>query len=558
MLRTTLRRPPAGLAALALLLAACGGGDGRAKPDGGDVPEARRFGGTATIGAYGDLQSMNALVSGDANSNLIQRDLLFMPLVKYDAKLNPVPWLAERWDTTRVKPDTLELTFHLRHDVRWHDGQPVTARDVEFTFLRAKDPATAYPNASNFDYYAPKPVVADSYTISFRFRPHSEFLDSWYNLAPMPEHVLGRVPPDQLATHPFGTQSPVGNGPYRFVRHEAGHEWVFDANPSFPKALGGRPYLDRIVYRFVPEQTTLLTEILTGQIDLYLNANPAQAERIRASDRSRLDESPGRQYVWIAWNGKEPMFADARVRRALTMGIDRRQIVEALLHGYGEVGRSTVTPAHWSYDTTDAKTYLPYDTAAAKRLLDEAGWRDRDGDGVREDGQGRPFRFVLKTNDGNQVRKDVTEMVQAQLGRIGVRVEPRLVEWNTLVAQMTSPERQFDAVVGSWVDSFRKDDSDNFLCRYRGRPFQIVTFCDPAIDRMIDTLAVITDRRQAAPIWRDYQHAVVDAAPYTVLYYPRRLTGINKRLHGVEMDVRGEFNTVSRWWIDPSQRGPAR
>jgi len=559
MVRHSLRRPLAGLAASALLLAACGdeGGRGTRGAPAAEVPDSLRYGGTVTVGSYSDLQTMNSLVTVDASSDIVQRQLMFLTLVDYDGKLNPVPRLAERWDTVRVKPDTLELTFHLRGDVRWHDGQPVTARDVAFTYLRARDPATGYPNASNFVFYDPKPVVVDDRTIRFRFRAHSDFLDSWYVLAPMPEHLLGKVPPAELGKDPFGIERPVGNGPFRFVRRTPGQEWVFEANPAFPKALGGRPYIDRLVYRFVPEQTTLLTELLTGAVDLYLSANPAQAERISSSPRARLDASAGRQWNWIAWNERRPMFADARVRRALTMAIDRRQIVDALLFGYGAVGRATVTPAHWSYDSTDVQTLLPYDTAGARRLLAEAGWQDRDGDGTLEDASGRPFRFTLKTNAGNQVRKDAIEMVQDQLARIGVRVEPRTVEWNTLSSQMTSPERDFDAILSSWVDFFRKDDSDILLCRNRGRPYQVVSFCDPAADRMIDSLNVITNRAAAAPLWRDYQHLIVQASPYTVLYYPRRLTGVSRRLHGVEMDVRSEFNTVGKWWIAPADRSAA-
>jgi len=558
MVRHSLRRSSVGLAALALLLSACKdeGGRGGGGAPAGEVPDSLRYGGTVTVGSYSDLQTMNALVTVDASSDAIQHNLMFLTLVDYDGKLNPVPRLAERWDTVRVKPDTLELTFHLRGDVRWHDGRPVTARDVAFTYQRARDPATGYPNASNFVFYDPRAVVVDDRTIRFRFRAHSDFLDTWYVLPPMPEHLLGSVPPAELGKHPFGTETPVGNGPFRFVRHTPG-EWVFEANPAFPRALGGRPYIDRLVYRHVPEQTTLLTELLTGAVDLYLYANAAQAQRITSSPRARLDVSAGRQWNWIAWNERRPMFADARVRRALTMAIDRRQIVDALQFGYAAVGRSTVTPAHWSYDSTDVQTLLPYDTAGARRLLAEAGWQDRNGDGMLEDASGRPLRFTLKTNAGNQIRKDVVEMVQAQLARIGVQVEPRLVEWNTLNAQMTSPERDFDAIVSSFVDYFRKDDSDILLCRNRGRPYQVVSFCDPAADRMIDSLNVITDRAAAAPVWREYQHHIVQASPYTVLYYPRRLTGISKRLHGVEMDVRSEFNTVGKWWIAPADRAAA-
>jgi peptide/nickel transport system substrate-binding protein len=544
-------------------LAACGGGDagnggGAAKAD--EVPDSLKYGGTVTVGAYGDLQSMNGLVSSDMNSNSIQRELLFMPLVKYDEKLNPVPWLAEAWDTVRVKPDTLELTFRLRRDVKWHDGRPTTARDVLFTFERAVDPATAFPNASAFDEYDKRAVLVDDYTIKFRLRPHADFLDIWYQTPPMPEHLLGKVPAGQLQQHPF-QYNPVGNGPFRFVRRQAQQQWIFEANPDFPAALGGRPFLDRVVWRFIPEQTTLLTDLLTGAIDVYMSPNPAQAQQIKNTPSLTLIESPFRQWVWIGWNGRNPLFADARVRRALTMAIDRRQIVDALVYGYGDIGRGTVTPAHWSYDPNDPQTLLPYDTAQARRLLAEAGWADRNGDGVIENAQGRPFRFTMKTNDGNDLRRDIIVMVQAQLARVGIQVQPQLVEWTTMISQLQGNERpdgtrqrEVEAVVSSWVDYFRKDDRDILHCGNLEKPYQYVGYCNPRVDQYLDTLAIMTDREAARPIWKEYQHFIVQESPYTVLYYPRRITGVNRRLNGVQMDVRGEFNTVRTWWLDPGQR----
>ena len=566
---STLRNALLALAA-ASVLGACDGRDRGPVVDGPgeDIPDSLKYGGTVTVAAYGDLQSMNSLVSSDANSNSIQREVLFMPLIKYNEKIEPVPWLAERWDTVRVAGDSLELTFHLRRDVKWHDGRPTTARDVLFTFLRGIDPETAFPNASGFDLYNKTPVLVDDYTIKFRLRPHSDFLDAFYQMPPMPEHILGSVPPAQLLSHPFGTSTPVGNGPFRFVRRLPGQEWVFEANPDFPEGLGGRPYIDRLVWRYIPEQTTILTELLTGNIDVYMSPNQAQAANIKATPSLTLIESPFRQWVYLGWNTRLPMFNDARVRRALTMAIDRQQIVDALLYGYGDIGRSTVTPAHWSYDPNDPQTLLPYDTVQARRLLTEAGWIDRNNDGVLENAQGVPFRFTLKTNVGNELRKDITEIVQAQLARLGIQVEPKLVEWNTLIDQLqgnVGPDgkrtRDVQATVNSWVDYFRKDDKDILHCSNLEKPFQYVGYCNPRADQLIDTLGVIVDRQAAAPLWKEYQHLMVQEAPYTVLYYPRRITGVNRRLRGVQMDVRSEFNTVAKWWIDPAQRrasGPAR
>jgi peptide/nickel transport system substrate-binding protein len=547
----------------AVVLAACGGGDrggSGARAGGADeVPDSLKYGGTATIGGYADLQSMNSLVSSDNNSNQVQREMLFMPLVKYNERLEPTPWLAERWDTTRVKPDTLEVTFHIRRDVKWHDGKPTTARDVMFSFLRAIEPKTAFPNASGFALYDPKPVLVDDYTIRFRFKPHSDFLDAWYQMPPMPEHILGKVPPEDLLNHPFGTQTPTGNGPFRFVRRIPNQEWVFEANKDFPAALGGRPFLDRLVYRNIPEQTTLLTELLTGRVDVYLAPNPAQAARIKSTPSLKLNTSPFRQWVYIAWNTRLPQFRDARVRRALTMSINRQQIVDALLYGNADVGRSTITPAHWSYDPKDPATKLPYDTVAARKLLTEAGWLDRDRDGVLEDAQGNKFTFMLETNQGNDLRKDIVEIVQAQLAPMGIRAVPRLVEWNTLVAKqqkvIAGPRgRDIEAIVSSWVDYFRKDDADILHSRNMAKPYQFVGFSNPRADMLIDTTGVITDRAVALPFWKEYQHLMVQEAPYTVLYYPKRLAGINRRLRDTEMDIRGDLISSPKWWIAPADR----
>ena len=230
------------------------------------APSDERYGGTLVIGTIGDMgDGMNALVSSDYTSSQHQSFVNLMTLIDYDERFQARPYLAESWE---VSEDNTELTFHLRRDVLWHDGEPTDAHDVAFTYIRATDPLTAFPNAAFWTHYVKGEAgveVVDDYTVTIRLEPHSEFLDAWRTVGIMPQHLLADVPPEQLKQHPFGTQCPVGNGPFVFREHLPQDRWVFEANPAFPGSLGGRPYLDRYVLRVIPEQTTLLTELPHGE-----------------------------------------------------------------------------------------------------------------------------------------------------------------------------------------------------------------------------------------------------------------------------------------------------
>ncbi|HEV2132087.1 MAG TPA: ABC transporter substrate-binding protein [Longimicrobiaceae bacterium] len=549
------------LALALLLLAGCGEGEA------GDIdtaaferiPEAERYGGTAILPTISGLTTMNPLVVGDYGSQVAQRSLLFTPLVRYDENLEPMAGIAERWDTVRVAPDTLEITFHLRRDLRWHDGEPVTAEDVLFTFERMTDPRVAYPGIARLAHWSRRAELLDSHTLRFRLRPHPEFLEVWYVTPVVPRHILGSVPPEELRTHPFGTQAPVGNGPFRFVRHVANQEWVFEANPDYPESLGGRPYLDRVVYRHVPDATTTLTEVLTGRVD-EAGLRPEQVERVRAAPNVRVVQFTIPQWTYIGWNTRLPLFEDARVRRALTMALDRQAIVDGVLYGIPEVGRSPVTPAHWAFAGDDPQTWVPYDPEGARRLLAEAGWTPGP-DGILRDASGRRFSFTVKTRLGNDSWREITEIMQAQYARLGIEVRPQLVEGATLVQHLQGRVnaqgervRNFEAVVLNWVEAFGKDDSPLLHSRSRNEPQGYVGYANPEADRLLDTLAVIVDREEARPFWIRYQRLMASEVPYTVLYYGKPTVAVSNRLQGVQMDARGDLATVQRWWIPPSLR----
>jgi len=525
---------PARTFALVLLAAAACRGD---RPE---APTTPVRGGTAVVGILGDFQAFNAVVNTSSVTDEVMKHLLFVPLVQYDARLRVVPALAERWELS----DTA-VTFHLRRDLRWHDGRPVTAEDVVFTFDLAKNPATASLLGSAYLSLVARAEALDSFTVRFRFvAPHAQALeDFWW--PPMPKHLLEGATPATLAQHPFNRR-PVGNGPFRFVAWEPGQRLVLEANPMFPAALGGRPNLDRVVFRVIPEPMTLLTTLFNGETDVVgYTLLPEQGRQIAQQPRFELKHFPGREFAYVGWNHAREPFRDARVRRALAMAIDRPGLVRGLLYGYGRVADGPIPP--WSPLYTPIRG-LPYDPAHARALLDSAGWRDTDGDGIREK-NGRPMRFTLLTNTENRLRQDVATRIQQQLRAVGARVDVRTLEFQTMLRLHKA--RDYDAIVSGWVlDNFKIDPTPLFACAEARKPGSAnrAGYCNPRADSLLARGLRATDPDEARRIWAAYTAVLVQDQPVTFLYWPDDMGGVGPRLHNVVMDVRSKLVNAARWW----------
>ncbi|HEU0299386.1 MAG TPA: ABC transporter substrate-binding protein [Longimicrobium sp.] len=547
------------LLALSLLLAACrGGGDAPARGGAGEqagdepeVAEAQRYGGTAVVALGADVADVNPLTSSDANANNFQMFVLFTPVVYYNERLEPVPGLARSWE---LNADSTELTFHLRNDVFWQDGPKTTAYDLKLAYDLSRQPATGFPNSAFWTHYG-ESTAPDSFTFRVRLRPHADYMDPWRTFFAVPTHVFRDVQPAQLATHPFNTRTPVGNGPFRFASRAPGQRWEFEANPNHPAELGGRPYLDRLVVRVIPEATTRLTELLNGVIDYYVSVSPEQTPQVEQSGgRARLETFPHRSYVLVAWNQRRDMFRDVRVRQALTMAINKQAIIDGVLRGYGQIAHSSIPNIYWQADSTAGRE-VAYNPQRARQLLAEAGWTDRNGDGIIEDAQGRPFRFQLKTNTGNRERADMTEVIQSELRKVGIDAQPTLVEFNTLIEQLNDVEsRPFDAVVMGWIAEFKIDDENLFSCNRMDEPYQWVGYCDRRATELLEQLPLIVDRERARPLWSEYQRIIARDQPYTFLYYQERIEGVSSRLRNVHPDARGDLVGVAKWYILPNQR----
>ena len=487
---------------------------------------------TVFFASGAELQSINPLLTVHPLARQVQRYALFMTLVRYDTALVAQPYLAERW---RWSADRRELELTLRRDVRWHDGAPVTAADVAFTLDAARDSATGYPRRADLACLAGVRAEGAAVVRLAFCRPQPGMPDVLTDLAILPAHLLGAVPHADLRRAPFNAH-PVGDGPFRFVSHTPDQRWVFEANPDFPAALGGPPGLRRLVIVIVDEPATKLAGLVTGDLDVA-GIGPMHAALVRRDSDLRVVSYPLLLTYGLVWNSARPPFDDPRLRRALTLALDRKQMVDAYLYGFGVVADGPVPPWH---PLAVPVPPVPFDRAAAAALLDSLGWRA--GPGGQRSRAGTPLAFTLLTV--GTADNALEQMIQADLDAVGVAVRIRQLELGAFLARASGAARDYDALVtGVSGDLSLGYLRGLFDSRRRAEPLQYAQYANPAVDRALD-----------AGDFAAVQRIVAHDLPITFLYHARGLQALDRRLHGVRMDLRGELATLHEWHLDPGAR----
>jgi peptide/nickel transport system substrate-binding protein len=504
-------------------------------------PERPR--GVAVYASGTDLESGNPLVTVHSLSRQIQRYALFVTLARYDTLLQPTPYAARSWEWSA---DHRALTFHLMGGIAWHDGVPTTARDVAFTIDAARDPATGYWRAADLAG-VDTVIVRDDSTATVVYRaPQPAFPLVLCELPIVPVHLLGAVAHADMRRAAFNL-APVGNGPFRFIDRRAGARWTFARNDEFPAALGGPPRLAGFVVTVVDEPTTKFAGLASGDLDVAGIA-PTMAGLARRDPSLRVVDYPILFTTGLAFNVTKPPFDDPRVRRAISLSIDRRRIVDAALAGYGTPASGPVPPESPLALVVSAAR----DSHAADSLFDAAGWR-RQPSGNRVRG-GRTFDFELLTvGSGDNA---LEQLVQADLAARGVHVRIRQVELGAFLTAARANPKTFDAL----VSGVPGDVSLSFLAamfetRQRGGALDYTGFHSARLDSLfVRTREASTEAARIAA-WQDVQRLLAAEQPVAWIYHSRGLQGLSSRLHNVRMDLRGEMPTLARWEIGA---GPTR
>ena len=544
-LRSLGRRSAVAIAALSLSTVAC-------ERRGGCRGE---YCGAVVIVAAGQASSLLPPVT-DVSLDRDIHDQIFLKLADIGldgSTINEVgfePQLARSWEWS----DPLTLTFHLDPRARWQDGPPVTAADVAFSFDAYADTLVNSPYGANLRHIT-SVTATDSLTVTVRFRDrYPEMLyDAVHHVRVLPAHLLQSVPRDQWGTTAFG-QAPVGNGPYRFVRWTPGESIELAADSTF---FLGRPYIRRLVWRLVADIPTAVTQLVAGEGDAtQILITPANIERARAVERLTLYPYAGTAYGALVFNLRangdpkrpHPILADPDVRRALIFATDRDRMLQSVFAGAAKVPPAPISKLWASLWFPDLPV-PPYDTAQASRLLEQRGWRDTDGDGIRDRNR-QKLAVHIAVPTSSAVRMQYATLLQEQLRLVGVEVAIDAMD----VAALGERTRagQYDAALLSWVTDPSPSSGLPQLWR-RGGSSNLGRYENPVFDRQVDQAVTAATPQQAATAWRAALGTLAEDAPTIVLYALENVAAIDSRIAEVRIRPDSWASLIRTWRIPPDR-----
>jgi peptide/nickel transport system substrate-binding protein len=501
-------------------------------------------GGVFREGVAGNPQYLNPLL---CHTHEIDQDLcrlLFRGLTRLDRNGLIVPDLAESWSTT---PDGLVYTFRLRENQFWHDGQPVTLDDVLFTVEMMQAPDTpVIPDLADL-WRSVDVERVDEQTVRFILnQPFAPFLD-YTAIGLLPAHIWRDTSPADLVLSPSNAL-PVGNGPMKVTDVQADHIRL-EPNEFDTSSL---PYISALEFRFYPDYPSIYAAYSKGELDGISRILPDDLSLAREREDLQLFSAIESVYVSVIFNLNSPsvsFFQEKAVRHALYYALDRQKLISDAATGQGVIATSPIPANNWAY-TGDVRQY-PYDIATANRLLDEAGWVDSNGNGIR-DKDGQELSFILLSND-DPVRQVMVEQISASWRAVGVEAVPQSVSFAGLVSDFLAP-RRFDAAIVTWDISGDPDPYPLWHSSQAEEGGQNYSgWMNDQADELLIRARSEVDTEQRKSLYTDFQRIFMEEAPAILLYYPAYTYGVSERVKNVQIGTLNSpsdrFATFPDWYI---------
>ncbi len=529
----------------ALPLAACGRSE--SVRDSSAAEGGAAYGDTLVEASIGDISGLIPNITSDSASHDVG-GLIYSNLIRTDKELRPEGELAEGWD---ISTDEMTLTFYVRKGVKWHDGEDLTAEDVDFTYRYMIDPKTPTAYGESFRQIRRAEVVdRHTYRVTYE-KPYAPALLSW-GIWILPRHILEpawKTGEDLRTTRQ--NRFPVGSGPYRFGEWKTGEKIVVEANPEY---FEGRPYIKRVVYRIIPDQATIFLELKAQNIDLA-SLTPLQYRRqtefpafLKAFHRYRYLSNG---YAYLGFNLLDARFQDRRVRQAMAHAINKQEIIEGVLLGLGRPAVGPYKPGTWWYKD-DVKTF-PFDPERAKALLAEAGWSRVNADGILEK-DGQPFSFTIRTNQGNAVRQQTAEIIQRRLRAVGIDAKIHVVEWAAFINTFIR-KKNYEAIILGWGLGSDPDQYEIWHSSQTG-PDQLnhISYKNPKVDELLEAGRRTFNQEKRKTIYGELQEVLAEDQPVIFLYVPDALPVVSARVRGIEPAPAGIMYNFIKWYVPSAQQ----
>ena len=550
-------RPSFGLLTAAVscacLLGACSRTSAPEPADAPEVPSTEK----PSVGDWvietisSEPESLNMITNQDDVGQMmgypnVTESLLFED--NYTLKLEPM--LAVSWE---ISPNQMIYTFHLRHGVKWHDGQPFTADDVKFSYDRIQDPKVdAGPLRLYFNNIKSCEVL-DPYTVRFtateRYFKTLEVLGTSF-LPILPRHAFAT---GDFNSNNFG-RAPIGTGPYKFVRWDTGSQIVFERNPDY----WGSPdhYPKRLVYQVISEPSVATQLLKKGEIDVLDGMSPIQWERelvhSRSANRIRKIVYPFPAYTYLGYNLRRPLFSDIRVRHAVDLLIPRKEILSQIyLNEYASECSGYDPPSSPNYNHAVPPT--PEDPALALQLLTQAGWKNDHGDGLLyKDNQ--PLSFTVLYRSGSPSSEKMVELMQESLRAVGIDLKLERMEGLQMYGR--AQDWKFDTVLASWALDINGDPSQLWSSDQANikRSSNFLGFKDPEADKLIAAGKLEYDDAKRALIYNQLHRLIHDDYPCCFLFNPHVILLVSKRFQNVKVFAPRPCFDITSWWVPPSMQ----
>ncbi|MCG1020103.1 peptide-binding protein [Sutcliffiella horikoshii] len=497
-------------------------------------------GGDLVLGSTGSPTMFNPLYSADTASSAIE-GFIFDGLLTSDTSFETQLNMAESWD---ISDDDLVHTLKIKEGIKFHDGETLDADDVVFTLSIPLSEDYDGPRAGYFEKIE-KVEKIDDLTVQVTLNAVDPKIHIALGYPILPEHILGEVAIADLGEYTeFNTKNPIGAGPFKFEKWEDGQYVRVVANDDY---WDGRPYLDSLTYRIIPDADALMTALAAGDVHYYTvpASDIATAKEWEANGQLKIESGLALSYSYLGYNLRNPLFEDKTVRQALTHALDRELIVESVMDGDGEVADVPESPLSWAYDEDVPR--FEYDVEKAKAMLEEAGWTPGADGTLEKDGQ--KFEFTLKTNQGNKVREDIAVVVQEQFAELGIKVTPEIMEWSAFLADVDPPAWNFDAIILGWALSTDPDPSGIFHSKEIAEGLNFVGWSNEEADKLMDEANLTMDQDERAEKIQAINRIIAEEQPYTFLYYPNAHRAMPTNLEGFEFHARAEHYNIHKWWL---------